>query len=80
MMIFAGKKKLPSRAVILLDALRKAHVAFATPRKNVIPPLYNIKSFPSASLCIILADTLVYKIFSWVNYYQRILSVMLKLT
>lgn len=68
-----------SRAVILLDALRKAHVTFVTPTKNIIPPRYNIKSFPSASLCIILADALVYKIFSRENYYQRILSIILKL-
>lgn len=61
----------------LLDGYRKAPAAFVTPAKNVFSPLYNRRSLPSALLCIILADSLAYKIPSWENYYWRnIISVV----
>ena len=40
----------------LVDALRKAHAVFVTPAKNTIPSLDSIRSLPSASLCINVAD------------------------
>ena len=70
-MIFIGKFLL-SRAG-MSTCMQKNPCCSITPAKNRFSPLYKVRSLPSASLCIILADSLAYKILSWENYYQWII-------